>query len=166
MRLVLGAHLKTNYHSSAALVAHLCFCVCWVVEGARLRWPECTADLRAVARPCVLMWLSHADARYNSVVLWPVSLQHPKLERATARQFCACRQREKRKAELTSLLNRVLLRRTKEGTIRDQLPRKSDNIVFCPLAPMQKRAYRHCLVSRVSSCLLCALHALLVRSAV
>ena len=41
------------------------------------------------------------------------------------------------------LLGRVMLRRTKEGTIKDQLPAKTDNIVFCPLAPMQKRAYRH-----------------------
>lgn len=61
---------------------------------------------------------------------------------ATAYQVPALRQEYERQEKLKVLLNRVLLRRTKEGTIKDQLPRKTDNIVFCPLAPMQKRAYR------------------------
>jgi hypothetical protein len=40
------------------------------------------------------------------------------------------------------VLERMLLRRTKDATIADQLPCKSDNIVFCCLTPMQIRAYR------------------------
>ena len=58
-------------------------------------------------------------------------------------RFLLVRQAVTRQAQYRALLNRVMLRRTKEGTIKDQLPCKTDNIVFCPLAPMQKRAYRH-----------------------
>jgi len=51
-------------------------------------------------------------------------------------------QAKRRQEQLNALTERYLLRRTKEGTIREQLPRKVDHIVFCPLAPIQMRAYR------------------------
>ncbi|KAK9824960.1 hypothetical protein WJX74_010323 [Apatococcus lobatus] len=48
---------------------------------------------------------------------------------------------------LNILLDKYLLRRTKEGTLRDQLPRKTDNIVLCPMSELQLRAYRRALAS-------------------
>ena len=47
-----------------------------------------------------------------------------------------------RKAELRDRLGELLLRRTKEGTIRDQLPRKADFICVCELSDLQLRAYQ------------------------
>eukprot|EP00884_Botryococcus_braunii_P005791 jgi/Botrbrau1/15212/Bobra.0149s0068.3 len=52
---------------------------------------------------------------------------------------------KKRQVQLTKVLNKYLLRRTKEGSIKDQLPTKTDHIVFCALSPLQARAYRRCL---------------------
>eukprot|EP00873_Tetraselmis_striata_P001539 jgi/Tetstr1/421803/TSEL_012706.t1 len=49
--------------------------------------------------------------------------------------------------QLTALLHKHLLRRTKDDTIRDQLPQKTDNIVLCRLSPMQLRAYQRLLAS-------------------
>lgn len=46
------------------------------------------------------------------------------------------------KEQLQRLLEKYLLRRTKDNTIADQLPKKTDNIVFCRLAPLQMRAYK------------------------
>ena len=51
-------------------------------------------------------------------------------------------QAEKCQSGLEALLAKHMLRRTKDGTIKDQLPAKTDNIVFCRLAPMQYRAYQ------------------------
>ena len=50
-------------------------------------------------------------------------------------------QAEKRQGSLEQVLSKHMLRRTK-GIIRDQLPSKTDNVVFCRLAPMQERAYK------------------------
>ena len=46
-----------------------------------------------------------------------------------------------RQTQLNRLVERFLLRRTKDSTIKDQLPRKSDNIVFCEMSLLQHRAY-------------------------
>ena len=46
------------------------------------------------------------------------------------------------KVQLQQLLGKYLLRRTKDNTLADQLPKKTDNIVFCRLAPLQMRAYK------------------------
>ncbi|KAK9804888.1 hypothetical protein WJX72_010344 [[Myrmecia] bisecta] len=54
---------------------------------------------------------------------------------------------EDRKHRLQGHLLRVMLRRSKKGTIADQLPNKKDNIVFCELAPMQLAAYKRFLDS-------------------
>lgn len=51
-------------------------------------------------------------------------------------------QAHQRQERLDKLLKQYMLRRTKESTIRDQLPKKMDNIVFCKLAALQMRAYR------------------------
>ena len=50
-------------------------------------------------------------------------------------------QAEKRQGNLEQVLSKHMLRRTK-AIIRDQLPAKTDNVVFCRLAPMQERAYK------------------------
>ena len=50
-------------------------------------------------------------------------------------------QAEKRQGNLEQVLSKYMLHRTK-AIIKDQLPSKSDNVVFCRLAPMQERAYR------------------------
>jgi SNF2 family DNA or RNA helicase len=70
-------------------------------------------------------------------------------------------QGNKRSEQLTTLLHKHLLRRTKDTTIRDQLPRKVDNIVLCRLSKMQLRAYQRVRASLRSDktcdtiCLIC-----------
>lgn len=51
-------------------------------------------------------------------------------------------QLNEKQGQLEVLLEKYLLRRTKDGCIKDQLPRKVDNIVLCDLADLQRRAYR------------------------
>lgn len=46
-----------------------------------------------------------------------------------------------RQTKLNSLVDKFMLRRTKDGTIKDQLPQKVDNIVFCEMSLLQQRAY-------------------------
>lgn len=52
------------------------------------------------------------------------------------------RQGRRRAQQLNDLLGRYMLRRTK-AIISDLLPKKEDNIVFCQLSDMQRRAYRY-----------------------
>lgn len=47
-------------------------------------------------------------------------------------------QGEKRLKQLVDVVKQVTLRRTK-AIIADQLPRKTDNVVFCQLQPLQYR---------------------------
>ena len=47
-----------------------------------------------------------------------------------------------RKKQLNALVDSVLLRRTKEGTIKEQLPKKSDFVCICDLSDLQLRAYQ------------------------
>ena len=54
---------------------------------------------------------------------------------------------ESRKAELVSLLSRSMLRRSKESTIGHLLKGKEDNVVFCSMAPVQRRVYHRILDS-------------------
>ena len=60
-------------------------------------------------------------------------------------------QARERQEDLKKLLEKYLLRRTKDNTIKDQLPSKTDNIVFCELSELQLKAYR------------CPTHALIVK---
>ena len=50
-------------------------------------------------------------------------------------------QAQERRQRLEALRQRYVLRRTKD-IIKDQLPMKTDNIVFCCLAEAQYRAYK------------------------
>ncbi|KAK9838111.1 hypothetical protein WJX81_001965 [Elliptochloris bilobata] len=56
-------------------------------------------------------------------------------------------QGKKRLENFRALIGLYMLRRTKEGTIREQLPVKTDYIVYCQLTDIQKRAYRRLLQS-------------------
>lgn len=47
-----------------------------------------------------------------------------------------------RQQRLNKLLSKYLLRRRKDKVIREQLPKKSDNIIFCQLTDLQIRAYK------------------------
>lgn len=51
-------------------------------------------------------------------------------------------QSEKRLKQLVEVVKGVTLRRTK-AIIADQLPRKTDNVVFCQLQPLQYRCAQH-----------------------
>ena len=53
----------------------------------------------------------------------------------------AC-QGKKRKAELHSVLEKVMLKRTKEVQLKEQLPTKRDCVVFCKLSELQTAMYR------------------------
>ena len=50
-----------------------------------------------------------------------------------------------RARELKALLRRYVLTRKKRDVLRDALPSKVDNVVFCELAPTQLRVYRRLL---------------------
>ena len=52
---------------------------------------------------------------------------------------CMYLQGRQQNEKLTARLNTIMLRRTKD-LIKDQLPRKTDNIVFCELRPLQVMA--------------------------
>lgn len=55
--------------------------------------------------------------------------------------MCVCVyvvQGEKRLRQLVDVVKEVTLRRSK-AIIADQLPRKTDNVVFCQLQPLQYR---------------------------
>ena len=47
--------------------------------------------------------------------------------------------------ELKKLLRKYVLTRKKKDVLRDALPSKADNVVFCELAPLQLRVYRRLL---------------------
>ncbi|KMT02398.1 hypothetical protein BVRB_9g205110 isoform A [Beta vulgaris subsp. vulgaris] len=61
---------------------------------------------------------------------------------------------DERKQHLAALLSRYLLRRTKEETIGNLMLGKEDNIVFCELSELQKRAYKRMLQQPEIQCLI------------
>lgn len=61
---------------------------------------------------------------------------------------------DERKQHLVALLSRYLLRRTKEETIGNLMLGKEDNIVFCELSELQKRAYKRMLQQPEIQCLI------------
>ena len=58
-----------------------------------------------------------------------------------------CFQGQERQERLQRLLAKYLLRRRKDNTIPDQLPQKTDNIVFCKMTRLQSRAYKYASTS-------------------
>ncbi|CAO2813141.1 unnamed protein product [Amaranthus hypochondriacus] len=61
---------------------------------------------------------------------------------------------DERRQHLVTLLNRYLLRRTKEETIGNLMLGKEDNIVFCEMSELQKRAYKRMLEQPEIQCLM------------
>lgn len=60
----------------------------------------------------------------------------------------------KRKQHLVSVLNKYMLRRTKEETIGHLMMGKEDNIVFCAMSDLQKRIYRRMIQLPDIQCLI------------
>ncbi|KAG0479350.1 hypothetical protein HPP92_010208 [Vanilla planifolia] len=60
---------------------------------------------------------------------------------------------EKRKQHLATVLQKYLLRRTKEETIGHLMLGKQDNVVFCAMSDLQKRVYRRMLELPEIQCL-------------
>ncbi|OVA00383.1 SNF2-related [Macleaya cordata] len=61
---------------------------------------------------------------------------------------------DERKLHLASVLRRYLLRRTKEETIGHLMMGKEDNVVFCAMSELQRRAYRRMLQLPDIQCLI------------
>eukprot|EP00249_Psilotum_nudum_P023073 c28741_g1_i1 orf=351-3611(-) len=61
---------------------------------------------------------------------------------------------EERKLHLSKVLQRHLLRRTKQETIGHMMMGKEDNVVFCAMSPLQQRVYRRLLDSPDFQCLI------------
>lgn len=61
---------------------------------------------------------------------------------------------DKRKQHLVSVLRKYLLRRTKDETIGHLMRGKEDNIVFCAMSELQKRAYTRMLQLPEIQCLI------------
>ena len=66
--------------------------------------------------------------------------RHDKMSQVTTWTHAPC-QAAKCKAQLTKRLEAVMLRRTKEEKLADQLPKKLDFICVCRLSDLQYRAY-------------------------
>ncbi|XP_027191859.1 switch 2 isoform X2 [Cicer arietinum] len=60
----------------------------------------------------------------------------------------------KRKQHLVTVLNKYMLRRTKEETIGHLMMGKEDNIVFCAMSDLQKRVYRRMIQLPDIQCLI------------
>nr|XP_043616478.1 switch 2 isoform X2 [Erigeron canadensis] len=61
---------------------------------------------------------------------------------------------QERKQHLVSVLNKFLLRRTKEETIGHLMLGKEDNVVFCAMSEVQKRVYKRMLQLPDIQCLI------------
>ncbi|KNA16495.1 hypothetical protein SOVF_088640 isoform A [Spinacia oleracea] len=61
---------------------------------------------------------------------------------------------EERRQHLVALLKSYLLRRTKDETIGNLMMGKEDNIVFCEMSALQKRAYKRMLQQPEIQCLM------------
>ncbi|XP_024988466.1 switch 2 isoform X2 [Cynara cardunculus var. scolymus] len=61
---------------------------------------------------------------------------------------------QERKKHLVSVLNKFLLRRTKEETIGHLMKGKEDNVIFCAMSEVQKRVYRRMLQLPDIQCLI------------
>lgn len=88
--------------------------------------------------------LSHATGTHHYFYShWSKATSTPTLTTPSCRLYIVlpavtCVQGEKRRKQLVGVVQQVALRRTK-AIIADQLPRKTDNVVFCQLQPLQYR---------------------------
>ena len=96
----------------------------------------------------LLNWTN--PGRLGPVSTWKASICDPlKLGQShDASNYQLARARKTAKMLVQNLLPQFFLRRTKD-LIRDQLPRKTDRVVFCPLTPTQADAYQAFLDSEI-----------------
>ncbi|RMZ87670.1 hypothetical protein DV736_g5099, partial [Chaetothyriales sp. CBS 134916] len=96
----------------------------------------------------LLNWTNPGDL--GPISTWKASICVPlKLGQShNASNYELARARKTAKLLVRNLLPRFFLRRTKV-LIRDQLPKKSDRVVFCPLTEIQANAYQQFLASDI-----------------
>ena len=96
----------------------------------------------------LLNWTN--PGRFGPIAIWKASISEPlrigQSHDATVYELSKARKTAKRLVE--NLLPDFFLRRMK-SLIADQLPKKSDKVVFCPLTPTQRNAYELFLDSEV-----------------
>ncbi|RMZ76097.1 hypothetical protein DV737_g4965, partial [Chaetothyriales sp. CBS 132003] len=98
----------------------------------------------------LLNWTNPGDL--GPLSTWKASICVPlKLGQShNASNYELARARKTAKLLVQNLLPRFFLRRTK-ALIRDQLPKKSDRVVFCPLTEIQANAYQQFLASDIAA---------------
>ena len=96
----------------------------------------------------LLNWTN--PGKLGPVSTWKVSICDPlKMGQShDASNYQLARARKTAKMLVQNLLPQFFLRRTKD-LIRDQLPKKTDRVVFCPLTPTQAQAYQRFLDSEI-----------------
>ena len=96
----------------------------------------------------LLNWTN--PGQLGPILTWKKSICEPlKLGQShDATQYELATARRTAKALVQNLLPKFFLRRTK-ALIKDQLPKKSDRAVFCPLTPTQAEAYQNFLDSDI-----------------
>jgi len=88
------------------------------------------------ANPGCLGSAKHFQAEFTSPMTKGFRLDATKAELAAAR---------KSQAKLNTLKQSWMIRRTKDGVISDQLPKKTDQVVFCGLSQFQMSVFRFLL---------------------
>lgn len=96
----------------------------------------------------LLNWTN--PGRFGPVSIWRTSVCEPlKLGQShDASNYQLARARKTAKMLVNNLLPQFFLRRTK-ALIKDQLPKKTDRVVFCPLTATQAEAYQNFLESDI-----------------
>ncbi|KAL8695080.1 MAG: hypothetical protein Q9218_000358 [Villophora microphyllina] len=96
----------------------------------------------------LLNWTN--PGKFGPITTWKTSISEPlKIGQShDATVYELSKARKTAKALVNNLLPQFFLRRMK-SIIADQLPKKSDRVVFCPLTSTQSDAYENCLDSEV-----------------
>ncbi|KAL8697202.1 MAG: hypothetical protein Q9201_007247 [Fulgogasparrea decipioides] len=96
----------------------------------------------------LLNWTN--PGKFGPITTWKTSISEPlKMGQShDATIYQLSKARKTAKALVENLLPQFFLRRMK-SIIADQLPKKSDRVVFCPLTTTQSDAYENCLDSDV-----------------
>ncbi|KAL9031679.1 MAG: hypothetical protein Q9196_000312 [Gyalolechia fulgens] len=96
----------------------------------------------------LLNWTN--PGKFGPITTWKASISEPlKMGQShDATHYQLSKARKTAKALVENLLPQFFLRRMK-SIIADQLPKKSDRVVFCPLTDTQSDAYENCLDSDV-----------------
>ncbi|KAL8779483.1 MAG: hypothetical protein Q9194_001426 [Teloschistes cf. exilis] len=96
----------------------------------------------------LLNWTN--PGKFGPITTWKTSISEPlKMGQShDATVYELSKARKTAKALVNNLLPQFFLRRMK-SIIADQLPKKSDRVVFCPLTSTQSDAYENCLDSDI-----------------